>query len=227
MTKKRVFYYLLEQVLSVAGMAVAVFWSAGRVDWWPGWAAIAVWLGYFIAVDIITMRCNPALMVERQAPPRGAKSWDRAIVSTLRLVQLARYILAGLDVRYVWTTGFPLAAQLGGLVVSILGHSLFVWAMAVNAFFSQVVRIQTDRGHSVVQSGPYRFVRHPGYVGEILFDLGISVLFASWWAILAGAVCASLFIVRTALEDRSLRAELPGYADYSHKVRYRLVPGVW
>jgi protein-S-isoprenylcysteine O-methyltransferase Ste14 len=224
---KVVALYFLDQILSIVGVGVALFWSAGRIDWWPAWAAIAVWLACLTAMDIIILRFNLELMAERLAPPRGAKSWDRAILSILRLTQLVRYILAGLDQRYGWTGDFPLAAQIAALIVCVLSYALFTWAMASNIFFSQIVRIQSDRGHAVATNGPYRYVRHPAYVGMILFELALSTLLASWWALIAGGLCAILFIPRTALEDRTLQAELTGYVDYARQVRYRLLPGIW
>jgi len=219
--------YILDQVLSVAAMGVALFWSAGRIDWWAAWAAIAVWLTFFTATDILLLRFNPELMAERLAPPKGAKTWDKAIMSIFRLMTLARYILAGLDQRYGWTVGFPIAAQLGGLVVCVLSYALLAWAMTSNAFFSQIVRIQSERGHAVVAGGPYRYVRHPGYTGMIVFELAMSTLLASWWALIASGLCAILLVLRTALEDRALQAELAGYVDYARQVRYRLLPGIW
>lgn len=227
MNKKPVALYFLDQILGITGMSVALFWSAGRIDWWPAWAAIAVWLSWYAVMDSLIFRFNPDLMAERLSPPKGAKAWDRAIMSTVRLTQLARYILAGLDQRHGWTGDFPLAAQITGLAMCVLSYALFEWAMTSNAFFSQIVRIQSDRGHAVATDGPYRYVRHPGYVGLIVFELAISTLLASWWAILAGGLCALLFILRTALEDDTLQAELPGYGDYARQVRYRLLPGIW
>jgi protein-S-isoprenylcysteine O-methyltransferase Ste14 len=227
MNAKLIALYILDQILGIVGVGVALFWSAGRIDWWPGWAVLAVWLVWFTAMDIVILRFNPDLMAERLAPPKGAKAWDRAILSILRLTQLARYILAGLDLRYGWTGGFPLAAQIAALAVCILSCVLFTWALASNAFFSQIVRIQTDHGHAVATGGPYCYVRHPGYVGMILFELALSTLLASWWALIAGGLCVILLILRTALEDRTLRAELAGYVDYARQVRYRLLPGVW
>ena len=181
MDTKLIALYILDQILSVVGMGVAVFWSAGRIDWWPAWAAIAVWLAFFTATDIIIFRFNPELMAERLAPPKGAKTWDRAILSILRLTQLVRYILAGLDQRYGWTGDFPLAAQIAALTVCVLSYALLAWAMASNTFFSQIVRIQSDRSHAVATDGPYRYVRHPAYVGMILFELAMSTLLASLW----------------------------------------------
>lgn len=227
MNTRRIVLYILEQVLSILATGVALFWSAGRLDWWAAWAALAVWAVEFAAMDILLIRFNPDLMTERQAPPKGAKSWDRTILSILRLLQLARYILAGLDQRYGWTTGFPLSAQIAGLVICVLSYALLTWAMISNNFFSQIVRIQTERDHAVVTQGPYRFVRHPAYIGMILFELGMGALLASWPAILVGGACGILLLLRTALEDRTLQNELSGYADYSRQVRYRLVPGIW
>ena len=227
MNMKLIALYILDQILGIAGMGVALFWAAGRIDWWAAWAAIAVWLAFYTAMDILLLRFNPELMAERLNPPKGAKTWDRAILSLLRLTQLVRYILAGLDQRYGWTVGFPVAAQWTGLVVCVLSYGLLAWAMTSNAFFSQIVRIQSDRGQAIVTHGPYRYVRHPAYVGMILFELAISILLASWWSLLASGLCAILIILRTALEDRTLKAELTGYVDYAHQVHYRLLPGIW
>src|SRR5512143_91135 len=160
MNKKLIALTILDQILSVAAMGVALFWSAGRLDWWAGWAAIAVWLAFFTATDILLLRSNPDLMAERLSPPKGAKTWDRTIMSIFRLTTLARYILAGLDQRYSWTGGFPLAAQIIALAVCLLSYSLLAWAMTSNTFFSQIVRIQSERGHTVATKGPYRIVRH-------------------------------------------------------------------
>jgi len=227
MNTKLIALYILDQILGIVGMAVALFWSAGRMDWWPAWAAIAVWLVWFSAMDVIILRFNPDLMAERLTPPGGARTWDRAILSILRLAQLARYILAGLDQRYGWTGDFPLAAQISALIICVLGTALFIWALASNKFFSQIVRIQSERGHAVATDGPYRHVRHPAYAGMILFELAISTLFASWWSLAAGGLCAVLLILRTALEDHTLQTELTGYRNYAHRVHYRLLPGIW
>jgi protein-S-isoprenylcysteine O-methyltransferase Ste14 len=227
MKKRTIPLFIGDQFVSLLVVAVLLFWTAGRIGWWPAWAAIGVWVAYFAATDTILLRTNPELIAERLKPPKSAKNWDRAIVSILRLTQLVRYILAGLEFRYGWTGGFPLGVQIIGLAMSVLGQGLFGWAMVSNAFFSQVVRIQSDRGHAVATGGPYRFLRHPSYLGGMVFDLGLGLLLNSWWALLAGGVCAILFIVRTALEDRTLQDELHGYKEFAQKVRYRLIPGVW
>ena len=148
-------------------------------------------------------------------------------MSLLGLIQLARYVVAGLDQRYGWTGGLPIAAQLAALSLCILGYVLVVWATASNAFFSQIVRIQSERGHVVASGGPYHYVRHPAYAGAILYELAVPVLLASWSALIVSSLNAILLILRTALEDRALQAELTGYADHARRVRYRLLPGIW
>lgn len=219
--------YAFREALGLVSMAAALFWPAGRIDWWPGWATLGVMAGWITATAVIIFRFNPGLLAERLGPRQGAKPWDMAIMSGLGLTQLARYIVAGFDQRYGWTGGFPLAVQVAALAICILGYTLFVWATASNPYFSQIVRIQSERGHTVVSAGPYQYIRHPGYFGAILFELAVPVLLASWGALAISAAGALLLIVRTALEDRTLRVELGGYSDYSQRVRYRLVPGIW
>ena len=227
MDTKLVARYALRESLGLVVMGVALFWSAGQIDWWPAWASLAVMLAWIMATAIVIFRFNPGLLAERLGPRKGAKPWDTAILGILGLMQLGRYILAGLDQRYGWTGGFPLAVQLAALIVCAFGYFLVVWATASNLFFSQIVRIQSERGHSVATGGPYRYMRHPAYIGAILYELAMPFLLASWWALIASGLCMILFILRTALEDRTLQAELTGYADYARQVRYRLLPGLW
>ena len=227
MDTKQIGRYIVREVTGLIVMGVALFWSAGRIDWWPAWAALVVMLVWSIATAVIILRFNPDLLAERMGPRRGAKRWDIAIMSTLGLTQLARYIVAGLDQRYGWTGGLPLAAQIGALVISILGYTLVVWATASNAFFSQIVRIQAERNHTVATGGPYQYMRHPAYLGALAYELAVPILLASWWTFMISLLNAVLLIVRTALEDRTLQAELTGYPDYARQVRYRLLPGIW
>ena len=224
---KLIVRYAIREVLGLAVMGVTLFWAAGKLAWWPGWAALTVMLAWSLAMALVILRTNPSLLAERLGPRVGAKRWDTTIMSLLGLAQLARYILAGLDQRHGWTGGFPAAVQIAALALCALGYTLFVWATASNAFFTQIVRIQPERGHTVATGGPYRYVRHPGYAGAILFELAVSVLFASWWSLIASALGAVLLLIRTALEDRTLQAELAGYTDYARQVRYRLLPGIW
>ena len=227
METKLIVRYAIRETLGLVVMGAALFWSAGQIDWWAGWAALAVMAGWITATAIVILRFNPDLLAERLGPRKGAKPWDTAIMSILGLTQLVRYIVAGLDQRYGWTGGFPFAAQIAAFSMCVLGYALVVWATASNTFFSQIVRIQSERGHSVATGGPYQYVRHPAYLGAIVYELAVPVLLASWWALIASGLSAILLILRTVLEDRTVQAELTGYVDYARQVRYRLLPGIW
>jgi protein-S-isoprenylcysteine O-methyltransferase Ste14 len=170
---------------------------------------------------------NPELVAERGAPKENVKAWDKTISGLSGLAGLLALVVAGLDVRFAWSPPLALAMQLAGLVLLVLGYALFSWAMVSNPFFSTQVRIQEDRGHVVASAGPYQYVRHPGYVGWIILNLGTPLLLGSPWALIPGALSGLLMAVRTALEDKTLQAELDGYRDYATRVRYRLLPGVW
>ncbi|MCL4559135.1 MAG: isoprenylcysteine carboxylmethyltransferase family protein [Chloroflexi bacterium] len=227
MKLKLTILYATREALGIIVMGAALFWPAGRLGWWQAWAALAVMLAWTLATAVIIFRFDPALLAERLGPRRGAKKWDARIVGALGPITFLRYIVAGLDQRYSWSGSFPLAAQIAALLVCAAGYALFTWATASNAFFSQVVRIQTDRAQTVVTGGPYRFLRHPAYLGAVLYEICVPILLGSWWALLVSTLSAGLLLVRTALEDRTLRLELAGYAGYARQVRYRLLPGVW
>ena len=136
-------------------------------------------------------------------------------------------IVAGLDHRYNWSAEFPLWLIVLGFILTSIGYAFAAWALAENRFFSSVVRIQTDRGHVVCDSGPYRFVRHPGYAGNMLALFGIVLALGSVWTLIPAAVASIIAVIRTALEDQTLQEELPGYRDYTRRVRYRLIPGIY
>jgi len=222
-----IFRYTLRESMGLVITAIALFWSAGRLDWWAAWATLALLAGWVAATGIVILRYNPDLLKERLGPRRGAKRWDTAIIGALGLIELARYIIAGLDQRYGWTGDFPLTIQVCAFILCALGYALFVWSTASNAYFSQVVRIQTERGQKVVSTGPYHYVRHPGYAGAIIAELSVAVLLDSWAALAVSFICVVLLIIRTALEDRTLQGELDGYPEFSKVVRYRLAPGIW
>lgn len=227
MNPKRIARYFFRETLGLVVMGVALFWPAGRLDWWPAWASLGVMAAWIIATAVVILRTCPDLLAERLGPRKGAKAWDTAILSVLGVAQLARYVVAGLDARYGWTGSFALSAQMAALLVCALGYALVTWATASNAFFSQVVRIQPERGQTVITGGPYAHVRHPAYIGAILYELAAPILLASWWALVISIFNVLLLILRTALEDRTLQTELAGYTGYALRVRYRLIPGLW
>jgi protein-S-isoprenylcysteine O-methyltransferase Ste14 len=227
MNSKILIRYIIRETMGLVVMGVALFWSAGTFNWWPAWAALAVMALWSAGTAAVILLRNPDLLAERLGPRKGAKSWDLAIMGSLGMIQLARYIVAGLDHRYGWSGEFPVMAQIGALIAGGLGYALMVWSTSVNTFFSQIVRIQTEKDHKVVTSGPYRYVRHPGYFGAIVFELTVGILLGSWWVFGISLIGAALLVLRTNLEDRTLQKELPGYTEYTHKVRYRLAPGIW
>jgi protein-S-isoprenylcysteine O-methyltransferase Ste14 len=219
--------FAIDQGVRLAGAGVILFGSAGTILWWPAWAFLAVSAAWVVATAAVIVRNDPSLLAERISPPKGGKRWDVILMSTHAMVQMAIYLVGGLDHRFGWTAGLPLAAQLAALGGCILGYGLTVWATACNPFFSLIVRIQSERGHTVATGGPYRVVRHPAYAGAVLLAVSLGTLFDSPWALLLGCFDGLLMIMRTRLEDRDLQLELTGYAEYAGRVRYRLVPGVW
>ncbi len=207
--------------------AAALFIPAGRLDWPMAWAYLAVYLVIVLINMSIILPKNPEFIAERGRVKEDSKSWDNRLTGIVGIFMLATMIVPGLDFRFGWSPAFDLSIQIAALVVLVLGYGLFSWAMLSNEFFETKVRIQTDRGQTVATTGPYRYVRHPGYVGMIAQLLATPVLLGSLWGIIPGVIAAGLMVLRTALEDQTLQKELAGYGEYAQQVRYRLLPGVW
>jgi len=225
-TTRGVVRWLIRETIGILGQAAVLFLSVGRWNWVMGWTFVTLttlWVG---ATALVVIPRNPELLAERLGPRKGAKTWDAVIMSIIGPALIACYIVAGLDVRYGWTR-ISLPLQIIALIIVVLGYALIVWATAANPFFSLIVRIQQERGHTVAAGGPYRFVRHPAYVGGIAVYLATPVMLGSLWALIPGGLSAVLMIVRTALEDKTLLNELDGYKEYAGRVRYRLLPRVW
>lgn len=211
-------------------MVGVLFISAGRLQWWEGWAYTSMSLVVLVLSRSLILLKNPDMVRERvEAGQReNVKAWDKILLpSTAIYGPLVSWIIAGLDERFGLTPDLPDTIQIIALVVIFLGSMVGTWAMVVNRFFSSHVRIQTDRGHSVVNAGPYRVVRHPGYAGSILAWIAAPVFFSSYWVAIPSIVVITLTIIRSSLEDRTLQEELPGYREYTERVRYRLLPGIW
>jgi len=200
--------------------------AAGRLDWGWGWAYLAIYLASTL-VNAWFLRRDPELVAERGQPGR-MPAWDKALGGLWSLAQFVLLpLVAGLDERFAWTGPVDVAGHVAGVLVFAAGLALFGWAMIANAYFSTVARVQPERGQAVCREGPYRFVRHPGYVGAILQSIGSPFLLGSMWALLPAAAAAVLMGARTSFEDRMLMADLPGYEEYARDVRQRLLPGVW
>ncbi len=202
----------------------------GDFGWWQGWIYSLLIVAAGIGGRIWAERRHPGLLAERQNVEKmqGAKPWDKVLAPLMALsIGFPLVIVAGLDHRYGWSPELPPWLILLGFIFISLGYAFAAWAMVENRFFSSVVRIQTERGHVVCDTGPYRMVRHPGYAGNIPPLLGIVLALGSVWTLIPAATALIITVVRTALEDQTLQEELPGYRDYAQRVRYRLIPGVY
>jgi protein-S-isoprenylcysteine O-methyltransferase Ste14 len=183
-----------------------------------------------IGSRFLLVRKYPDLARERSQGrfARGVKAWDRIFSAVVGFYgNLAILITAGLDRRFDWSENLPGLFVLGGALVLLLGSLLSSWALLENRYFSSVVRIQEDRHHKVCETGPYRWIRHPGYSGSVLYYLAVPILLNRIWAIIPAFITVIFLILRTLLEDRVLQEELSGYKDYTHKVPSRLIPGLW
>ena len=214
-------YLLIPLVLLVCG---------GDFGWWQAWVYSLLIVAAGIGGRIWAERRHPGLLAERQNIKKiqSAKAWDKVLAPLMALsVSFPLVIMAGLDHRFGWSPVFPAWLIILGFILIMLGYAFAGWALVENRFFSVVVRIQTDRGHVVCDSGPYRIVRHPGYAGNILPLAGIVLALGSIWTLIPAMVALIITVIRTTLEDRTLQDELPGYRDYARRVRYRLIPGIF
>ncbi len=227
--RREIVKWIVQATLGWVGYGLILFIAAGRADWVWGWAQLIVLAAFLAAHPLLLIPINPELLAEREKGLRdeGVKTWDKWIAGLAAGMLFPLWVVAGLDVRFHWTGGMPIAFHVGGLLVNILGYALFLWAMVSNAFFAEGVRIQQERGHTVATNGPYRYVRHPGYAGAILAGMATPFLLGSLWGLILAVISAALYVVRTGLEDRTLMDELPGYREYAQQIRYRLLPGLW
>lgn len=207
-----------------------LFVCAWDIGWWQAWVFSLLIVGSGIGGRLLAERRHPGLLAERakfeHAP--DVKPWDKVLAPLMAVsVSFPLVIVAGLDHRFGWSSEFSIWLNIIGFILIMSGYAFAVWALAENRFFSGVVRIQTERGHAVCDTGPYRIVRHPGYVGNILPLPGIVLALSSVWTIIPAVMALIITVIRTVLEDQTLQAELPGYRDYARRVRYRLIPGVF
>jgi len=218
---------LLRLMTFVLILAAILFIAAGRWDWVMGWVYMAMYACVTV-IGVLVVPLDPGLVEERTQIKEGVKEWDKRItVIGSVLYPLAIFIVAGLDARHGWSPRVPLMLQVAALVAAAVGNLISIWATAVNRFYSRWVRIQKERGHVVISDGPYRYLRHPGYLGQIIFSLASTLALGSLWALIPGSLFAMLLVVRTALEDRTLQDELDGYKEYTQRVRHRLIPHIW
>jgi protein-S-isoprenylcysteine O-methyltransferase Ste14 len=220
--------WLLQSLIWVAAMGVLLFAPAGTLHWPAAWAFLATMAVIALGCGWWLARTDPALLAERMRPPMRDDQpvADKKIVVAFGVASLLWFVVIGLD-RRMQLSDMPLLLQALGLALLLVSTCFVMWVMHENSFAAAVVRVQTERGHHVIDSGPYAFVRHPMYSGAIVFFVGAALLLGSWWGLAMSLLFVALFAIRAGIEERTLIAGLPDYAGYAARVRYRLLPGLW
>jgi protein-S-isoprenylcysteine O-methyltransferase Ste14 len=219
--------FLIRTLITTLIFSSILFVSAGKTDYFQGWI--------FLITNIITalmnfwmIRNDLELMTERSNIRKGAKSWDKIILGLSAVIYLINVIVAGLDSgRFQWSPNFHWSIYTLGIVLTIIGQVIFLKARKENKFFSSVVRIQTDRGHTVCNTGIYKIVRHPGYLGMIISLASLPLITGSIWSIIPTAIAIILLFIRTYFEDETLKKELTEYTEYTFRTKQRLIPKIW
>ena len=205
-----------------------LLFAAGTWRWPHAWAYIGLLFTLQLTAMSVLARRNPELLNERgKFVKKDTKPFDKVFLALYFPLGMAVYVVAGIDAGRVGWSHVPLGLTLAAFAVALIGFLFAFWAMLSNTHFEATVRIQEDRNHKVCTSGPYQYVRHPGYLGSIVLLAVLPLMFGSWLAYIPSLLAAAVMITRTALEDRTLHAELDGYVDYAANVRYRLVPRLW
>lgn len=216
---------LLKSISFMVLMIIITFTVAGRIDYWQGW----VYNGLNIVFLLVSYFLLPAeLIKERLKPEEGMKKWDKIYYVVSTPIFFAILIISVLDGgRFGWKPLIPILIIILGILVYSIGQIIILWAKKVNTYFSSVVRIQKDRKQTVCKEGPYGFVRHPGYLGGLLYTIATPFVLGSFWGLIPALLAIILLFIRTYLEDQTLQNELEGYIDYANEVRYKLLPGIW
>jgi len=211
-------------LIPVLVMAVILLGTSGDPIWLMAWIFLVIHGG---ATVFLSFTIDISLITERMRPGDGIKGWDRTLVRLLNISGLLILLIAGLDHRYNWYNFIPMSLQIPGLILFIIGYLILIYAAITNSFFSSVVRIQKERGHQVITCGPYKFIRHPGYLGITLCLIAEPLIFQSLLSGIPCIIAVWFMIIRTRHEDQTLIQELDGYSDYKKSVQFRLIPGVW
>ena len=218
-----IIWYLM---VLVSFLALLIF--SGKLDWLNSWVYLFVSMVYTTIIFIVLGIKNPEMLNERgKLVKKGTKPFDRVFyVIWMPLVLISMVIMSWDVVRFQWSS-MPSCTLIIGILITIPGLILGLWAMISNPYFELTVRIQKERDHKVITSGPYKLIRHPGYAGEILNLISTPLILGSIWGFVPIGIIILIFIVRTALEDKTLRNELPGYEEYAKQTQYKLVPYIW
>lgn len=220
---------IIQLLIVVVLMPMLPLIISGAWNWWEAWVYAVTATASFILSRALAAKRHPDILAERarSMQMKDAKPWDKVLSPLMAFGSVFILAVAGFDRLFSWTEPFPPLIELAALAILLLGFALGTWALMENRFFSGVVRIQTDRGHHVVTTGPYRFIRHPGYVGALWTYLTMPLFFSSLWAFIPAVLTLVVIVIRTSMEDATLQNELPGYKEYAQKTRYRLLPGIW
>ena len=220
---------ILQMLIMIVLVPFLPLLISGHWGWWQAWAYGLICVVGFTISRMLVSRRHPDLIAERARflQHEDAASWDKILAPLVGVGGDLILLVVGLDALYGWSPAFGLTVNLVALVAILAGFVLASYALIENRFFSGMVRIQTERGHQVISTGPYRWVRHPGYAGALLTYLATPFFLDSRWALLAVLFFAVIIVIRTRLEDSTLQALLPGYREYAHRVRHRLLPGIW
>jgi protein-S-isoprenylcysteine O-methyltransferase Ste14 len=211
----------------IFALLAILFVSAGRLNYWQGWLFGTTFFT-IILVFSFAFADKKDVILERARPGPGTKWWDKIFYAFYVPATLCVFIVSALDAgRFYWSPPLPALLYVISLFVFILSYLVIIWCMWTNKFFSSTVRIQADRGHQVIEDGPYRFVRHPGYLAAIFWFISASLVLGSVYGLIPVTVVIVLFFIRTYLEDITLQKELSGYCDYAKKVPFRLIPYLW
>ena len=219
--------YIIKHLAGTSLFFIILFISAGRLDYWQGLIYVIIGL-IMSSLNYTVLRVDPELLIERSKPGEGTKKWDKLLLGLSFILTITMFLIAGLDSgRYHWSPNFHWSLFLPGLFLTVCGQLLFLFAQKQNKFFSSTVRIQIDREHTVCETGLYKIVRHPAYLGSIIQSIGFPLFFGSLWSIIPISLLIILQIVRTYMEDKTLKKELKGYIEYSYKTQYKIIPYVW
>ncbi|WP_373031805.1 isoprenylcysteine carboxylmethyltransferase family protein [Sulfurovum sp.] len=229
--KQNPFMLWLRFLVRMAFFAVALMWPAGTWKWWEAWVLVVLWSLYGVVILHYLLRKDPALLAERlKLIPlqKEQKGWDKALMLLFFIAGIGLYLLPGFDVmRYEWSEPLPLWARIIAMLVHVPCFVLLVWIMRKNTYLSQVVKIDKERGHKVITTGPYAYVRHPMYTVTIILLFAVPIALGSRFSLIISLFLMVLLIVRTYLEDRTLHTELKGYPEYAKETIYRLIPRLW
>ncbi len=220
--------WAIQMIASLLIFGALLFLLAGTLDWIAGWVYLGMNAITQLLSAIVLIPRQSGMLAERSQVREGTKGWDRVLAPAITVLgPVAVLVTAGLDVRFGWSPALSVGLWVAAISVAFISQMFVLWAMESNPFFAVTVRIQDDRGHKVTRRGPYRYLRHPGYAGALVYTLLVPLVLQSWWTFIPALITVVLIVIRTRLEDQTLQAELPGYREYAETVRYRLLPGLW